>query len=319
MNRAFSVAILMSIVSIAVFFGVVSAKAAENGKGMYLLGSKNSMAGAVPPPGFYFTSETYFYSGKAAPSLEIPDAGRIVAGVQADVILEVPIGLWVAPQQVAGGNLGFGVLTPFGHADVSAAAEVTVPGQPPISADIGDSSFTFGDPVLLATLGWSHEQWFWSVYSLLNVPIGDYKNGRLSNLAFNRWALDLGVAVTWFDASSGYELSSTAGFTFNGENDSTNYKTGTEFHVEFAALKHISSAFSFGLAGYHYQQISDDSGTGASLGGFRGRTTALGGVLSLNSTLGGTPVNIKGRVYQEVETKNRLKATTGFVTLAFPL
>jgi len=88
-NNALSVAIAMSISSSAILFGVASAKAAEVGKGMYLLGSKNSMAGVVPPAGFYFTSETYFYSGKAAPSLEIPDAGRIVAGVQADVILEV--------------------------------------------------------------------------------------------------------------------------------------------------------------------------------------------------------------------------------------
>ena len=51
----------------------------------------------------------------------------------------------------------------------------------------------------------------------------------------------------------------TAGFTFNGENPATDYKTGTEFHVDWALMQHVLKTFAFGIAGYRYQQITGDS------------------------------------------------------------
>jgi hypothetical protein len=41
-------------------------QAAENAAGIYLLGTKTSMAGFVPPPGTYFVDVNYFYSGDAS-------------------------------------------------------------------------------------------------------------------------------------------------------------------------------------------------------------------------------------------------------------
>jgi hypothetical protein len=37
-----------------------------------------------------------------------------------------------------------------------------------------------------------------------------------------------------------------------------------------------SPKVAIGIAGYHYQQITDDSGSGDRLGAFEGRTTGLG-------------------------------------------
>jgi hypothetical protein len=37
-----------------------------------------------------------------------------------------------------------------------------------------------------------------------------------------------------------------------------------------------SKTFQIGLAGYFYQQITDDTRSGAKLGGFRGRTIGIG-------------------------------------------
>ena len=58
-------AALVFAVSLLAAFGD-RAEAAENAKGIYLLGSVASMAGVVPPPGTYGTSIKYFYSGSAS-------------------------------------------------------------------------------------------------------------------------------------------------------------------------------------------------------------------------------------------------------------
>jgi hypothetical protein len=68
------------------------------------------------------------------------------------------------------------------------------------------------------------------------------------------------------DPKTGFEVSAAPGFTFNWENPDTDYRTGTEFHVEFAVLEHFSQKFAVGVAGFHYQQITADSGAGARLG-----------------------------------------------------
>ena len=171
----------------------------------------------------------------------------------------------------------------------------------------------------MATLGWSKDEVFWRIYSLLNIPIGDYQKRRLSNIAFHRWAGDVGAAATWLDPTTGFELSSTIGFTFNGENPSTNYTTGTEFHAEVAALKHMGQTFAFGVTAYHYQQITGDSGSGAILGAFEGQTTGMGAIVTANTLIGMTPVSLNAHVMQELNVKNRLTATVGFLTVAFPL
>ena len=118
---------------------------------------------------------------------------------------------------------------------------------------------------------------------------------------------------------TGLELSASAGITFNGENSETNYDTGDEFHLEFAALKHLSQEFSFGLVGYHYEQITGDSGSGARLGSFKGRVTALGPHAAFTVPINHVPVSIAARFFTEFNSKNRLKGNAGYVTINIPL
>jgi hypothetical protein len=72
----------------------------------------------------------------------------------------------------------------------------------------------------------------------------------------------------------GWDLSATAGFTFNETNAATDYKTGDEFHLEWAVTKYLSKQFTIGVVGYYYQQLTPDTGTGAVLGSFEGRVVA---------------------------------------------
>ena len=148
--------------------------------------------------------------------------------------------------------------------------------QTPIAFGLHDDTTAFGDPIGSAVIGWHAGNWHWSLGALLNAPAGYWQRRKLSNIGFNRWAVDLSASATWLDPKSGIELSGTAGITFNWENHATDYKTGDEGHLEFALMRHVGKNFSFGVAGYHYQQLTGDSGSGAHLGPFKGRVSAFG-------------------------------------------
>jgi len=60
------------------------------------------------------------------------------------------------------------------------------------------------------------------------------------------------------------------------ENTATNYKTGDEFHFEWAIGREIATGFVLGIVGYDYRQITGDTGSGATLGPFKGRVDAVG-------------------------------------------
>jgi hypothetical protein len=142
---------------------------------------------------------------------------------------------------------------------------------------------------------------------------------RISNLGFNRWALDITPAVTWFDAKSGAEISAAAGFTYNCENPDSDYKTGTEFHVEFALMQHFSKQFAAGLVGYHFQQVTGDSGAGAALGSFEGRVTALGPDISYTLICGKIPVSTELKFFHEFDVENRAEGNAGMFMVSMPL
>jgi hypothetical protein len=310
---------------------------AEQATGFYLLGFKGSMAGFVPPPGTYITDFKYHYTGSAAGAAAVGVAlqrvGRITVEaavkVDAQVYYDIPAAVWVAPHKLLGGNLGLSVAVPIGwkevDVDLNVLATLTLP--PPIGTTlqagrrfhIEDDWLAFGDPVLSALIGWHEGNWHWNVGAMVNMPVGAWERGRLANIGFNRAALDANAAVTWLDPKIGFETSAAAGFTFNGLNSDTDYQTGTEFHLEFAVMQHFSKDFAIGLAGYHYQQVTGDSGAGARLGDFKGRVTALGPALNWNVEFQRIPVSTTLKWQKEFDVENRLEGEAALLTLTMPL
>lgn len=142
---------------------------------------------------------------------------------------------------------------------------------------------------------------------------------HLSNIGFNRWGIDTTAAATWLDAQLGWEVSAAAGFTFNFENPETDYPSGTEFHVEWAIVRSFGKSFGIGFTGFHYQQVTGDSGEGARLGEFKGRTTAIGPLINYNFTMGQVPVSTSLRYFKELDVNNRLKGDAGLLSINIPL
>jgi hypothetical protein len=146
----------------------------------------------------------------------------------------------------------------------------------------------------------------------------------LRGLGTDRKAGGLGTvdtwgSFTWLAAKKGHELSGRAGVTWNGTNTVNQYRSGNEFHLEWAAMQHFSPQFAVGVAGYFYDQFTGDSGPGARLGPFKGRVVAVGGEADYSFKLGELPVSTKLRVYREFDTVNRFQGTSGFLTIAVPL
>ena len=296
------------------------ANAVEGGAGFYLLGSTTTNAGILPPPGTYIIDYNYFYSGSTEFTFET--AGLVLdGGVEGDVYGNVPAPLWVAPGKVLGGHIGFLMLIPIIHKDVSAGASLSLP--PPLgvtlSRNIGDQETRIGDLVPGFMLGWHSGNWHFKTHTLVNTPTGFWEQGNLANAGFNRWAIDNAAAFTWLDPNIGLEISAMAGITYNWENPTTDYNSGSEFHLEYAAVQNFSKSFAVGVNGYFYDQVSGDSGPGARLGSFEGRVAAIGPVMNLNFMLGPLPVSTSLKYFREFDVENRLEGDAGYATITIPL
>ena len=298
--------------------GANVADAAEGGSGFYLLGSKGSLAGILPPEGVFFTNDSYFYSGEISDSVKFPTiGGELAVGVEADAFVNISTLLAVTPYEFLGGRLAFGLAVPYAHQDVGADVTFDLNGNKLFNDSLSDTDHAFGDPVLVGAIGWSSPLWHATLFNTVNVPIGSWSEGALANAGFNRWAYDATLATTYLDPSTGFEFSFSPGITFNGENLDTGYRTGTEFHVEFAAMQHFSEQFALGIGGYHYDQLTGDSGTAPS--DFKGRVSAIGPALNWNFQLGALPVSFKAKYLHEFSTDNRTEGEAVFFQLAIPL
>jgi hypothetical protein len=82
-------------------------------------------------------------------------------------------------------------------------------------------------------------------------------------------AVDVGGAHTYLNPETGWEMSATAGVTFDFENPETDYTSGTSLHLDVGAAELLSEQLFAGIFGDAYQQVTADEGTGAIFGDFK--------------------------------------------------
>ena len=296
------------------------ANATDDARNIYLLGSAGVGAGVVPAPGIYITDLTYVYEGSTGASTESLRGGQIRTGVDANAVVNAAIATWVLPQSVVGGNVGFSLILPYGYTEVSADVTLTGPRGRSLALGAHDDVFAVGDPQAIAFLGWHLNELHGKIYALVNVPLGQWSKTNLANSGFNQWAVDIGGAFTWLDKPSGVEVSTAVGLTYNFTNQDDDYKSGKEFHLEYAVAKHFSeSALALGVTGYYYKQISGDSGSSARLGSFKGEVAAVGPVVNFTIMVGQQPIVVEAKVFHEFYATNRLAGTAGYLALTFPI
>jgi hypothetical protein len=107
------------------------------------------------------------------------------------------------------------------------------------------------------------------------------------------------------------------GLTYSGMNHDLQYQNGIDFHLDWGASHFLSKNFKISMAGYYFQQITGESGPGATLGDFKGRVLGIGpqvGFLFPLSKEHQGYVNLKA--YRDFAAANRPEGYTAWVTFA---
>jgi hypothetical protein len=238
---------------------------------------------------------TGFYSGQIGGAITFGGV-TINAGAKVDGFTGAMNVLFVPERKILGGNLGLPLTVPVGHVDLDATIGV---------ASRSVDGWGLGDIVSKAQLGWQHGEFSNTVYLQAVAPTGRWEPGFSPIIGLHRPGVDMGWAVTWANKASKLQLNGAAGFTFNFENTETNYKSGNEFHFEWAAGFEFAPGLVLGVVGYDYRQLTGDSGSGALLGPMKGRVDAIGSGISYTTLIEGMPVIVNARHYGEFNAVNR--------------
>jgi hypothetical protein len=292
-------------------------RAAEFGTGVYLLGYQSSLAGCQPAPGFYLRNDFYVYQGNAA---ILPFSRRIQLNLRGRVIADLVTATYVTHLKILRAHYGVGIIwSAVANNFLKGGLEVNTrfPRFNQVLSRSREGGYTgVGDLIITPiNLGWNLGQFHVMAFGNLYAPVGAYNPNRRLNIGLNRWALEPNLAVTWLQPTYGQEISFSLGYTVNFENPATQYRTGNEFHLEYFLGQHLPKGFALGLAGYIYEQVTGDTGAGASLGAFHGETIALGPCLTFNGQIAGHAIGLNARYYNEVKVTNRLDGQSFFLTL----
>lgn len=285
------------------------ADAEEGGSGHYLPGAMASFVDAVAPEEtFLIRLNAVNYEGSAGRDVLLPIAGTTALGVHADSTAVGLTAFWRPPIEIgAGWSYAMSATLPYVWMKVSASATAGRYG-----AGLSSSTDGLGDVVLMPLmLNQNINPDFNINYRLaFYAPSGSYEVGRLSNTGKNFWTAEPTIGLMYLGKQNGIEASLFTGVDFNRENPATQYKSGTQFHVDGTLAQHFpwqGGLAGVGLTGYVYRQVSDDSGPGATLGAFRAKTTGLGPVASFATKAGGHDLIAELKWLHELEVQNRLK------------
>jgi hypothetical protein len=227
---------------------------------------------------------------------------------------------------VANGRLALSLTGAVGNADVKADISFD---RLPISLSREDDTTGFADLYPLASLSWNSGVNNYKLYATGDIPVGDYDPRRLANIGIGHGAIDGGGAYTYFDPKTGHELSATLGFTYNFPNtESQDYQNGIDMHLDWGASQWFSKTTMIGVAGYLYDQLTDDTfPTDTALGqvreqvldGFRSKVAAVGPQFAHIFEVGGVPIYTTVRGYHEFWAENRLKGNDIWLQAVIPL
>ena len=306
-------------------------RADQGGIGFWLPGTFGSLAATPMQPGLSM-SALYLHSSVSAggdvaasrtinfpPNRPVNLSVNLDAEIKgtADVVAFGPTYVFATP--VLGGQFAVTALGIAGRQQATIDATVTGALGPigfAAARSISDSRTAFGDVFLQPTLRWNQGVNNYLVYGMMNLPVGAYDPSRLANLGLGHWSIDGGAGYTYFDPKTGWEFSAVAGVTYNFVNTYLDYQNGIDGHLDWGFSKFVSKQVHIGLVGYAYQQLTADSGAGATLGDFKSRVFAVGPQIGYLFPVGDLQgyLNLKG--YKEFGAEHRPEGWNAWLTLA---
>jgi hypothetical protein len=311
-----------------------SSLADEGGVSFWVPGFYGSLAAAPLVPGFSFTNILYYaqvsaggnvaFAKQVAPgNITVNFNGNLNANVRGSaepLDLAAPAYTFATP--VLGGQFNVALLIPYGR--IESSVDATLRGNLglggpgfTIGRSLTETSSGIGDLIPQASLRWNFGVHNFMTYLTGNLTTGVYHSQSIANVGIGHNAIDGGVGYTYFDQKAGHEFSAVLGFTYNVENEHTNYKNGVDMHLDWAASQFLTKQWLVGLVGYWYQQLSCDSGSGDRVGCFESRVVGIGpqiGYIFPISKEWQGYINLKG--YGEFAAQNRPHDWNAWLTIA---
>src|SRR5215471_15338125 len=326
--------VTLSVAGAIVLSAGTSSFADEGGVGFWVAGFFGSLSATPMVPGFSFANIFYYSQvsagGNVAFAKQVP-LGNInvnfngnfnanVHGSAEPLYLAAPG--YTFATSVLGGQANITVAIPYGRLASSVDASITGnlglggPGFT-IGRGLTETVTGIGDIGPMASLRWNFGVNNFMTYLTGNLTTGVYHTNSIANLGIGHNAIDGGGAYTYLDDKTGREFSAVLGFTYNFENEHTNYQNGIDMHLDWGASQFLTKQWQVGLVGYWYQQLSCDSGSGDRVGCFESRVVGVGPqigyIIPISKEWQGY-LNFKG--YKEFAAENRPDGWNAWLTFA---
>ncbi len=222
-----------------------SSNATEPGVGsVYPNGTENYMAGALPPPGLYGMVFATQYNATKLKDNSGNDVAPGVFSLKANVVAGRIA--WVPGIKALGGDLVAHAIVPV--VDLKVTAPNGVSGS---KSGIGDITTGVG-------VGYHHSPNLHSVVAFdFFLPTGEYDKNSVANVGRNHLAYEPVYAISYIDPT-GFNGDVKMGYIMNKRNTATDFKSGDEFHFDYAAGWGVGNGWTVGVGGYYLNQVSDD-------------------------------------------------------------
>jgi hypothetical protein len=325
-------ALLTTVAAVVLLFS--QARADEGGVSFWVPGFFGSLAAAPQQPGWSWVSIYYHTTVSAgadvARAREI-QIGRIPLNLSAnlnaslnatgDIGFAIPTYVFATP--VLGGQAAVALVAAYGTTTADLAGTVTgsltlpngtvVPFGPRMDS-ISSSAWGFTDLIPQVSLRWNAGVNNYMTYLTGDIPVGVYSSSSLANMGIGHGAIDAGGGYTYFNPMTGHEFSAVLGFTYNLENQSTQYQNGVDLHLDWGASQFLTQQVQAGVVGYVYKEVGCDRGTGDRVGCFQSQVLGIGPQLGFIFPIGGMQGYLNFKGYEEFDSSDRPRGWNAWVT-----
>ncbi len=289
-------------------------QAGEGGVSHVLPGANATLMDLPPTEPGWFSKPMYInYRGDT--TAKLPTAAGVVANAKVTTNTVALGGGYGFEQKVFGAQFSVAAFVPYSWVDISADT-AALGGK-----RIGNSVSGLGDitivPVLMA---WKYGNIQYDFLLPIYAPTGSYKVGQLGNTGLNYWTFDPIIGVSYNNPKSGLNAAVHVGLAKNTENSDTRYKSGDVLHLDASVQQIVplgSGLANIGAEAWYFDQVRCDSGAGATLGCFKGRTVGIGPVLGYIQPIGQQKMILELKWLTELDTRNRLNGNFVWLKMVY--
>jgi hypothetical protein len=295
------------------FMSTVQVNAAEGGYSNYIPGTFGDFAASVEPAtDLTIRNDVYYYKADESSSVR---SGQVGVDAELTFIIDLVTILYKPGVQLLGANYSFGLVAPLVNLEIDTATSIGM-----LERDIREDTTGIGDITLIPMLlFWNEGNYHFTLGQYVIAPTGDYDTDELVNPSLNYWTFDTNFGMTYLNLDTGQDYSINIGYSYNTENNDTDYQTGDEIHIDYMINQFLSETFAVGIHGFYLEQISGDSGDGALLGSYKAEAAGIGpAVLWMPEAFGGQ-LTLIAKYIDEYDTKNRLEGEHVFFSFALSL